>query len=214
KPCASTSDSILHASDVVVNDFEEFATLLPNLRDVGEYIISANTDLVRTQCRKPVVRVTLRITVHQAVHGQTTCIDDLYNSFEREYLRIGCQCVVLTHGVPSKEGVMRLHTGFSKLSNLCTAQSSHGYLSELSEEQRSIWVGKFLTINDHEVRVITHNLQNGKAQFRAGVRISAFPHVTCRGRGGVGIQPHALGLNTLTWESVESTRRCHGRCCL
>ena len=82
KTCAGTGNRVLHTGNVVVNDFEEFATGLRNLRNIAEYIVGTNTDLVRTKCRQAVVGVAVGIAVDQAVHGQTTGVDNLDNSFQ------------------------------------------------------------------------------------------------------------------------------------
>lgn len=78
--CAGTGDGVLHTGNVVVNDFEEFAAGFRYLGNVAEDIVGTNTDLVRTKCRQAVVGVAVGIAVDQAVHGQTTGVDDFYHA--------------------------------------------------------------------------------------------------------------------------------------
>ena len=113
-----------------------------------------------------------------------------------------------------EESILRFHAGLSQLSNLRTAQSCHGDLGELGQEQSTIRVGEFLTVNHDTVGVVTHDFQDGETKLGAGVGIGTLPHVTRGGRGCIRIHAHAWGLNALARETVEGTWRCHGGGCL
>src|SRR5699024_8794738 len=91
-----TRDGVLLTSDVVVDDFEEFASFFRGLRDVGLNLVCGNTNHVWTQRAHAVVGVTVFITFDQGAHGRATGVDDVDNRFEVKDIRQRCQRGVLT----------------------------------------------------------------------------------------------------------------------
>ncbi len=176
KPRASTGDGVLDACNVVVDDLQELAGLRGNLSNVREHVLGGDADLVRTQRRQSIVGVALGVALDQAVHGQATGVDDLYDCFEGEHLRVGGEGVVLAHGVARKVGAGVKDAGLLHLGDLRAAQGGHGYLRELGQEKSAVRVRELLAAHGDGLRIVAHDLQDGESQLGAGVLVRAFPY--------------------------------------
>ena len=148
EPSLGAGDGVLDASNVVVDDFQEFAGLLRDGGDVREDVLGGDAHLIGAQGRQAIVGDAVLVALDEAVHGETASVDDVNDRLEREDLRVRGERVVLTHGVAREEGGVLEHAGFLHLRDLGAAQGRHSDLRELREIEHAVRVSEGLPCHD------------------------------------------------------------------
>ena len=200
-------DRVLRAEQVEVHDLQELTGAFADLRDPVHDIGVGQSELTRPDRGHAVIAAALRISWDQMVHGLAALEHDLEDSLQRQHPGARGERVVLAHRVTTGDGVLDETARLLEFGDLRDAQSGHGHLCELRQEQHPVRVVVGGAACRECGRVVADHGQDRKAESIPGVLVRPVPDLA----GSLGPRPcvesHALALDALPGERVDGLGR-------
>ena len=200
-------DRVLRATQVEVDDLQEFPGALGDLGDKPGDVGVVDVDLRRPDGGQSVIRAPLLIARHDVVHLAATVKHHLDQRFQLEDPGDAGDRGVFAHRVPAGNGAFDEGALLAHLGHLGGRHRGHGDLGELSQVQHALGVLVVHAGGNQAGGIVADHVQHRKAQRLPGECVGAIPHLARRLGSGPDLHAHALVLDTLAGEGIRRLRR-------
>ena len=201
-----TRDGVLRAEKVEVDDLQELADRLPDLRDERLDVGVGEAELTRANGRHAIVAAPQVISRDQMVHGLAALEHHLEDGLEWEHSRACREGVVLADRVSTGDGTVDESARFLELSDLRDAERRHRDLGELSQVQHTVGVVVGGSVGHEGGGVVANDREDREPESSTCVLVRAIPDGPGGLRARPGVEPHALALDALAREGVDGAR--------